>query len=460
MVRIFSLCAGLLAPLLLARTSGATVWTVSPPGGGGQFTTIQGAIDAAAPGDTILVMAGSYTPFVLDKAIRILGVGPSLVTVSVTLPSFSGGAVVGVITGVTAGGIAMVAGMRILVTDGGPASCGGAFGPMPNHAVTLTNCSAPVVLSNLDLEPGHNGRGIRADSSAVLILDHVSAVGAPWGCGTLFNPCFSSPCVGEGIWTAGTNVSLNDGLVLGIPTASALQVDGPAQALVARTGLQGADGVTISTFFGGAGGTAGGHGLEATSGASVRIAAGPGAFAAGGNGGQGGCGSPFTGQSGPGGDAIRATAANVLRAPDLTLTPGAGVNPGGFSASAPGSAVSGSTVLAAAAPLPSLGVSPVLASPGGAVALDVRGAAGSLNLVGVAQAPAFLSIVGVGGPLLLDPATLVVPFSGILDVSGSASIPTALPPDPLLSTAVLFLQPATIDPTGPSLGPAVSFVVL
>ncbi|MGH7150779.1 MAG: hypothetical protein ACREIU_08780, partial [Planctomycetota bacterium] len=242
------------------------------------------------------------------------------------------------------------------------------------------------------------------------------------------------------------------------PTASAFRVDGPAQSLIGRTGLQGADGVSISDLTGsGPAGSPGGHGLEARVGASVRVAAGPGAFAAGGDGGQAQCISCPTCQSGPGGDAIRALTANVLRAPDLVLLPGAGLPPTCSSAS--GSATFGA-ITTHPAPLPSLGVSPALASPGGTVSLDVRGAPGSLFLVGAAEKPAFFSISEVGGPLLLDPATLVVAFTGTLDPSGSASIALAVPNDPSFSTAGLFLQPATQDATGLNLGAAVSLVVL
>ncbi|HKB16209.1 MAG TPA: hypothetical protein VKF62_09085, partial [Planctomycetota bacterium] len=350
----------------------------------------------------------------------------------------------------------------VVLSGTGPGPCQNPFttGPMAVPAVSVTNCAGRVVLSNLDIRPGFLGRGIQATSSAGLILDHLIVATSPFTCGTPLFPCCEAPCFGEAIWTAGADVSLNDSSVLGIAASSALQVDGPAQALVARTALQGAEGVTVSPcgISGGYVGLGGGDGLEATSGAIVRISAGPGALAAGGDGAQGSCTCP-TCVSGPGGHAIFASAASVLRAPDLPLLPGPGAGSPPCNG-APGSGSFGSTVTVAASPLPSLGVVPVLASPGGAVGLDVRGARGSLYVVGAADAPGFQSIAGVGGPLLLDPATLVVAFSGTLGPSGSAAIFTAVPPDPSISTAVLFLQPATMDPSGVSLGPAVPFVVL
>lgn len=42
-------------------------------GGGGQFTDIPAAIAAAQPGDTLLVRAGTYSAFAVDKGIRIIG---------------------------------------------------------------------------------------------------------------------------------------------------------------------------------------------------------------------------------------------------------------------------------------------------------------------------------------------------------------------------------------------------
>lgn len=58
-----------------APTTAQQTWTV---GLGGQFTTLQPAIDAASPGDTILVEPGLYPQAVVDKGIRILGSGSTL----------------------------------------------------------------------------------------------------------------------------------------------------------------------------------------------------------------------------------------------------------------------------------------------------------------------------------------------------------------------------------------------
>ena len=58
--------------LLLVPSAGATTWVVDAAGGG-HFTSIQAAIDAAAPGDVLLVKPGFYTAFTLGKDLSILG---------------------------------------------------------------------------------------------------------------------------------------------------------------------------------------------------------------------------------------------------------------------------------------------------------------------------------------------------------------------------------------------------
>jgi hypothetical protein len=60
------------ACLLLAPSAGAATWVVDAAGGG-QFTSIQAAIDAAAPGDVLLVKSGNYPAFTLAKDLSILG---------------------------------------------------------------------------------------------------------------------------------------------------------------------------------------------------------------------------------------------------------------------------------------------------------------------------------------------------------------------------------------------------
>ena len=72
---------GAFVGLVLASTAMAqTTWIVDAAGGG-QFTTIDAAHDAASPGDTLLVRPGSYSGLFRDpvKGVRILGSAPGVV---------------------------------------------------------------------------------------------------------------------------------------------------------------------------------------------------------------------------------------------------------------------------------------------------------------------------------------------------------------------------------------------
>src|SRR6187397_3050194 len=57
------------------------VWVVDALGQG-DFSTIQGAIQSAAPGDTVFVHAGSYGSFTLEKGITVTAAEGAEVEVS------------------------------------------------------------------------------------------------------------------------------------------------------------------------------------------------------------------------------------------------------------------------------------------------------------------------------------------------------------------------------------------
>lgn len=85
-MRIRSLLAPALLASLAAPVSAAVVHVVDASGGG-DFTTIQAAVDAAADGDLILVRAtATYAGFTVDgKALAIVREGPDLVHVAGTV---------------------------------------------------------------------------------------------------------------------------------------------------------------------------------------------------------------------------------------------------------------------------------------------------------------------------------------------------------------------------------------
>jgi len=73
----------------VANVRAATTWTVDP-GGGGDFTTIQAAINGAGPSDTINIVAGTYAENLVinnagDMAITLVGAGNGSNPVSDTI---------------------------------------------------------------------------------------------------------------------------------------------------------------------------------------------------------------------------------------------------------------------------------------------------------------------------------------------------------------------------------------
>ncbi|MEW6747991.1 MAG: hypothetical protein AB1486_35195, partial [Planctomycetota bacterium] len=79
MRKIFA-CFCLLVTLAPASVASRT-WIVALDGSG-DFTQVQPAIDAASPGDIILVKPGTYDSFILNKALTVVGSGQDLTTIT------------------------------------------------------------------------------------------------------------------------------------------------------------------------------------------------------------------------------------------------------------------------------------------------------------------------------------------------------------------------------------------
>ena len=80
-------CVGLAAAGLLLPSL-ASAQRVIVVGAGGQFSTIQPAIQAAQPGDVVIVRSGTYPAFFVDRGITVIGEGATL-TVPVHYPSIN-----------------------------------------------------------------------------------------------------------------------------------------------------------------------------------------------------------------------------------------------------------------------------------------------------------------------------------------------------------------------------------
>lgn len=59
--------------LLVGSGAGMAATIVVDPSGAGQFTDLQAAIDAAAPGDVLRIIGGAYPPITIDKPLTLVG---------------------------------------------------------------------------------------------------------------------------------------------------------------------------------------------------------------------------------------------------------------------------------------------------------------------------------------------------------------------------------------------------
>lgn len=161
----------------------ASTWTVAPSGG--DYSTIQAAIDASAPGDVIRVMPGSYGAFALTKDLAILGV-PNPAN---TKPAVSG---ISTIDGTAA----RVAGLKLVRLEVG--NCAGAvllddleiqgntFGSVGcDGALVVRGCAnvqlARSVVHGKDGDFYCEGAGLFAENSVVTVVASYLDGGRGWG---------------------------------------------------------------------------------------------------------------------------------------------------------------------------------------------------------------------------------------------------------------------------------------
>lgn len=200
------------AALCLAPASAQSQWTVDAAGGG-DFTSLQTAVNQAAPGDVLLVQPGNYGGVVVGKRLRILGnpaAARPVTTIfrienasSVTLSHFQ------------------VAGLRVEDVNGRAVieDCTvGTFG------IVIQNCPH-VLLSRTTVTAG--GTGEFATSAVIASNSRVQVVGCNLTGGTSTSP-WSGTVGGDGLrlthgsqaWISASNLRGGDGVDQSFPSSA------------------------------------------------------------------------------------------------------------------------------------------------------------------------------------------------------------------------------------------------
>jgi hypothetical protein len=410
---------------LVAATSSANVLVVDASGGG-NYTQIRAAVDAAADGDTILVKSGTYDSFgVLDKALAIVGDEGSNVHV------------VGVIRarGLAAGKTLVLENLSATGLPGNANSVYGLYLSNNHGRVRVENCHF-IGQSWINTYGDRGYDAIRVEECNDVALTRCTSLGGSAG---VFH--------GDGNEPSGAGLSAQDSVV----------------AIYDST-LQGGSGASANPNAIDDDGGAGGHGCWATSYSSVFVS---GSQLVAGNGGAGGAGyflAPAYG--GDGGDGLRLEYESNAVLLDDVLEPGVAGGAGNGPESDPGDdgyayvTATGSALtylpgrsrhLLSSTPVRENTVAPLkfTGAPGEQVQLLISRTAGlrtDRTESGVLLLGSPIRVVSVG----------VVPASGTLSVQ----IPVSSL-DPGVESTVLYMQAPFTDPQGNTVlsGPS-SMVIL
>jgi hypothetical protein len=428
------------AVLSLAICSGlvhAADFVVGPPGTGAPFSTIGAAVDAASPGDRVIVRPGVYSEHVVvSKPIELIGSGSSMTVIR----SFPVNAPLPVlfpplgITGIGAGQRAVVRGFRLEIP-----SFVRIF-QFPGAMAYAVDCAGRIELADLDIAAanlpmagsGSSGLVLLRDCQQVL-MDGVRALGAAMPMSNVspgYVDGFSGLYVERSrVWVSrceltGSSAGTRANGQSGEPGSGLRAVSSEVQ--LARTRLVGAGGSAQTLPLA----ESAGAGLDAR-GSSIAV--------------HGGDGATIVGADAretlflhfflycSGGQAIEVDATSTLAlAPDVLLLPGAP------SANLPGGqpivAVPGASVSTLPERAPSLAFLPQIGPLGSTSTVQYQGAPGSIHarFLSFASGNA-LVLPGIEGALLLDLLSFFYVETVTLDALGQATSLAPIPADPLLA---------------------------
>ncbi|TAJ21318.1 MAG: hypothetical protein EPO68_04910 [Planctomycetota bacterium] len=430
-----SLASPALVLALLAAPALAADLVVGVPGSGAPFTSIQAAINAAQPGDRVLVSAGTYDEAVLvAKPIELIGGfgGPTIVRGTNPAP-FSAPTPL-VVRDIAAGARARVANFTVTPLPH-------VLQFPPSSAFYADDCAGRIEISNLKLSVLATLNYQLGSTPAIAYVSDCAQVFVT----SLVASGAAAPFIAQGgqghhaLFLLRSNATLHDSVCAGGVRewgGDGLRVVDSVVA-ASRCRFTGAAGTGLSGTTG-----QGGAGIRATT-SQLRIAGGqPNTL----RGGDALTGLVFGAGLGTAGAGIECDATSAIEhAADVE--PLGGTAAGAFPAG-PAVNSAGGTVTALARRLPVLAFEPALGTPGAPLAVHVYGEPNAkvLRYLSLATGPQF-SLAGFNGSVMLDLSTLVVLPGTLLDANGTGVVNGTVPSDPAFAGAQFLEQGLQVLPS-------------
>ena len=417
----------LLLVLITTPLAHAGTWIVDDDGGAGvHFTTLQAAMDAAAPGDQILVFGGTYASSVMSEGLALVALPGEVVTIAQGL-----GSALLTIRDIPSGQTATVIGLGV---DG----------------VLVQDCLGDVVLDEVDMGPRVGSSSLRVHDTTLLTVSRSTIVGHNELLPVIF-------IAGErGMEVLRSTVVVSQSTIQG-GRGGADDISAIGNGLPGYPGLDSRSSTLIvqtTNIQGGWGGDAFDDG-------------GPGTF----------------GDAGDGAPAVQldlvmldlfGDAGNLIRGGRAGTTEFG--NPGSHASamSATNSAVtyggvsfdvgSGTPVFEGGAFSPAAGPVPTLTADGGvmgaSVEMALQGPPSAAYFVWASPAAAIVPVGATAGAFLLDASLLLTVDTGTLDGSGAAATSVPLPVVPGLEGVPIHLQAGLLlQPLGKALSTSAALVL-